>query len=61
MRLVSNDLADKNYCRKLEKLVPGLAQYLLDHGVKHNHHDKKNELLEFKIDQHFVFGRWRKR
>ncbi|KAG4438700.1 hypothetical protein IFR05_005827 [Cadophora sp. M221] len=55
MRLVSNGLADEDYCRKLEELVPGLAQYLLDHGVKLNHHDEKNVLLEFKTDQHFVF------
>ena len=39
----------------MEKLVPGLAQYLLDQGVKLNHHDEKNVLLELKTDQHFVF------
>ncbi|KUJ15766.1 FAD/NAD(P)-binding domain-containing protein [Mollisia scopiformis] len=55
MRLVSRGLADEDYCRKLEHLVPDLAQYLLDHGVQLNHHDEKNVLLEFKTDQHFVF------
>ncbi|KAE8454019.1 hypothetical protein EG329_007795 [Mollisiaceae sp. DMI_Dod_QoI] len=55
MRQVSKGLADEDYCRKLEQLVPDLAQYLLDHGVQLNHHDEKNVLLEFKTDQHFVF------
>ncbi|CZR60483.1 uncharacterized protein PAC_10379 [Phialocephala subalpina] len=55
MKQVSKGLADEDYCKKLEELVPGLAQYLLDHGVQLNHHDEKNVLLEFKTDQHFVF------
>lgn len=55
MRPVSDGLADEDYCRKLENLVPGVAQYLLDHGFKLNHHDDKNVLLDFKTDQHFVF------
>jgi tricarballylate dehydrogenase len=55
MDLVSNGLADLDYCRKLGELVPGLAKYLLDHGVTLNHHDEKNVLLEFNTNQHFVF------
>ncbi|KAK6364220.1 hypothetical protein LTS17_012391 [Exophiala oligosperma] len=39
----------------MEKEVPITAQYLLDHGVKLNHHDEKNVLLEFNTNQHFVF------
>lgn len=48
---VSQGLADMDYCRKMEEEVPITAQYLLDHGVKLNHHDEKNVLLEFKTDQ----------
>ncbi|KAH7350903.1 hypothetical protein BKA65DRAFT_535984 [Rhexocercosporidium sp. MPI-PUGE-AT-0058] len=55
MRLVSNGLADEDYCRKLGQLVPELAQSFLDHEVKLNHHDEKNALLELNTDQHFVF------
>ncbi|ETI26064.1 hypothetical protein G647_02841 [Cladophialophora carrionii CBS 160.54] len=39
----------------MEKEVPITAQYLLDHGVKLNHHDEKNVFLEFDTNQHFVF------
>ena len=55
MQLVSNGLADQDYCKKMEQEVPVTAQYLLDHGVKLNHHDEKDVLLEFDTNQHFVF------
>jgi aspartate oxidase len=55
MELVSNGLADLDYCHKFGELVPSLTQYLIDHGVKLNHHDEKNVLLEFNTHQHFVF------
>ncbi|KAJ4524934.1 hypothetical protein HRR78_003081 [Exophiala dermatitidis] len=55
MKRVSEGLADQEYCAKMEQEVPVTAQYLLDHGVKFNHHDEKNVLLEFNTNQHFVF------
>lgn len=55
MALVSNGLADQAYCKKMETEVPITVQYLLDHGVKFNHHDEKDVLLEFNTNQHFVF------
>lgn len=55
MRQVSEGLADEKYCLKLQKEARGTVDYLLDHGVKLNHHDEKNVLLEFKTGQHFVF------
>lgn len=55
MRLVSNGLADEEYCYKLEKEAPISARWLEDHGVKFVHHDEPNVLLEFKTGQHFVF------
>lgn len=55
MDLVSKGLADLDYCAKLGKLAPQLAQYLESHGVTLNHHDEKDVLLEFDTDQHFVF------
>jgi aspartate oxidase len=55
MTRVSNGLADLDYCAKMEQEVPISVQYLIDHGVKFNHHDEKNVLLEFDTDQHFVF------
>lgn len=55
MKQVSGGLADLDYCHKLGQLVPGVAKYLLDHGVQLNHHDEKNVLLEFNTNQHFVF------
>jgi tricarballylate dehydrogenase len=55
MELVSKGLADLEYCRKLGELVPGLAKYLLDHGVTLTYHHEKNVLLEFDTNQHFVF------
>jgi tricarballylate dehydrogenase len=55
MHLVSEGLADQEYCKRMEQEVPVTAQYLLDHGVKLNHHDEKNVLLEFNTNQHFVF------
>ncbi|EXJ67511.1 uncharacterized protein A1O5_09524 [Cladophialophora psammophila CBS 110553] len=55
MKRVSEGLADQEYCAKMEQEVPITAQYLLDHGVKLNHHDEKNVLLEFNTSQHFVF------
>lgn len=54
MHLVSNGLADQEYCRKMEQEVPITAQYLLDHGVRLNHYDEPNVLLEFNTNQHFV-------
>lgn len=54
MAAVSNGLADQQYCRKMEEEVPHTAQYLLDHGVKLNHYDEANVLLEFNTKQHFV-------
>jgi succinate dehydrogenase/fumarate reductase flavoprotein subunit len=55
MRLVSNGLADEEYCHKLRPEASVTAHYLEDHGVKLVHHDEPNVLLEFKTDQHFVF------
>lgn len=55
MQLVSEGLADLDYCKRMEEEVPITAQYLLDHGVKLNHHDEKDVLLEFNTNQHFVF------
>jgi succinate dehydrogenase/fumarate reductase flavoprotein subunit len=55
MQQVSKGLADESRCHKLEQLVPDLAQYLLNHGVKLIHRDEKNVLLEFNPDQYFVF------
>lgn len=54
MAMVSNGLADQEYCRKMEEEVPDTAQYLLDHGVTLNHYDEPNVLLEFNTKQHFV-------
>lgn len=54
MRLVSNGLADLEYCKKMEQEVPITAEYLLDHGVELNHYDEENVLLEFNTNQHFV-------
>lgn len=55
MKLVSEGLADLDYCKKMEQEVPISVQYLTDHGVKFNHHDEKDVLLEFDTNQHFVF------
>ncbi|PVH80723.1 hypothetical protein DL98DRAFT_626723 [Cadophora sp. DSE1049] len=45
---------DRN--NKLESdRIKEMRLYLLDHGVKLNHHDEKNVLLKFKTHQHFVF------
>lgn len=41
MDRVSGGLADLEYCKKLGTEVPETAQYLLDHGVKLNHHGKE--------------------
>lgn len=54
MALVSNGLANQDYCLKMEQEVPDTAQYLLDHGVELNHYDEPNVLLEFNTKQHFV-------
>ena len=40
MARVSYGLADQEYCRKMEEEVPITARYLLDHGVKLNHHGR---------------------
>ena len=55
MRLASNGLADDAYCHKLEREARPTAEYVQNHGVKFNHHDEENVLLEFKTGQHFVF------
>lgn len=55
MARVSEGLADQDYCLKMEKEVPVSVQYLIDHGVKFNHHDETNVFLEFNTNQHFVF------
>ena len=55
MRLVSNGLADEDYCHKLKDEAPVSARYLEEHGVKWVHHNETNVLLEFKTAQHFVF------
>jgi succinate dehydrogenase/fumarate reductase flavoprotein subunit len=55
MHRVSEGLADQEYCKKMEQEVPITAQYLIDHGVKFNHHDEKDVFLEFNTNQHFVF------
>ncbi|KAF1978889.1 FAD/NAD(P)-binding domain-containing protein [Bimuria novae-zelandiae CBS 107.79] len=55
MALASNGLADHSYCATLEREAQATAKYVGEHGVKFNHHDEENVLLEFKTDQHFVF------
>jgi hypothetical protein len=45
MYQVSNGLADLEYCKKMGVEVPIAAQYLLDHGVKLNHHRKSWDSL----------------
>lgn len=55
MELVSEGLADQDYCKKMEVEVPITAKYLIDHGVELVHHDEKDVLLEFNTNQHFVF------
>ncbi|OAG02174.1 succinate dehydrogenase/fumarate reductase flavo protein subunit [Paraphaeosphaeria sporulosa] len=55
MALVSNGLADQSYCATLEREAQSTAKYVEEHGVKFNHHDEENVLLEFKTQQHFVF------
>jgi succinate dehydrogenase/fumarate reductase flavoprotein subunit len=55
MRLVSEGLADEEYCHKLAREAPIAVKYLQEHGVKFVHHDEPNVLLEFKTAQHFVF------
>ena len=42
MELVSNGLADQDYCKRLEQEASTTAKYVQDHGVKFNHHDEKN-------------------
>lgn len=53
--MVSNGLADNDYCHKLEREARASAEYIQDHGVQLNHVDEPNVLLEFKTAQHFVF------
>jgi succinate dehydrogenase/fumarate reductase flavoprotein subunit len=55
MKAVSRGEADQEYCEKLGQEAQTTALYLQDHGVKFNHHDEENVLLEFKTGQHFVF------
>lgn len=55
MTRVSEGLADLDYCAKMEQEVPITVEYLIERGVKFNHHDEKNVLLEFNTNQHFVF------
>ncbi|KAL5419667.1 hypothetical protein PMIN04_006843 [Paraphaeosphaeria minitans] len=55
MTLVSNGLADQSYCATLEREDQTTAKYVEEHGVKFNHHDEENVLLEFNTRQHFVF------
>ncbi len=45
MARVSNGLADQEYCKKMEDEVPITARYLLDHGVKLNHHGESSEYV----------------
>jgi aspartate oxidase len=55
MRLVSDGLADEDYCHKLAREAPISAKYLEEREVKSFHHDEPNVLLEFNTAQHFVF------
>jgi len=55
MKLVSEGMADMDYCKKMEVEAPVTANYLVEHGVKLNHHQEKNVLLEFNTDQYFAF------
>jgi tricarballylate dehydrogenase len=55
MKMVSRGEADQDYCEKLGREAQATALYVQDHGVKFNHHDETNVLLEFKTGQHFVF------
>lgn len=55
MKMVSKGEADQAYCEKLGREAQGTALFVQDHGVKFNHHDEENVLLEFKTGQHFVF------
>src|SRR5271156_4449356 len=49
MDLVSNGLADSEYCKKMGIEAPTMAEYLLDHGVKINHHGQSRSFA-FLID-----------
>jgi succinate dehydrogenase/fumarate reductase flavoprotein subunit len=53
MKAVSKGEADMDYCEKLQAEAQKTALYVQDHGVKFNHHDEQNVLLEFNTDQHF--------
>jgi aspartate oxidase len=55
MKAVSRGEADQEYCEKLGQEAQTMALYVQDHGVKFNHHDEENVLLEFKTGQHVVF------
>lgn len=55
MKAVSKGEADQEYCEKLGQEAQKTALFVQDHGVKFNHHDEENVLLEFKTGQHFVF------
>lgn len=55
MALVSEGMADQDYCKKMEIEAPITANYLVEHGVKLNHHQEKDVLLEFNTDQYFAF------
>ena len=60
MARVSNGLADQEYCKKMEEEVPITARYLLDHGVKLNHHGKSSELFSkaLKLHGHRPWLQW---
>jgi succinate dehydrogenase/fumarate reductase flavoprotein subunit len=47
MHMVSNGLADMEYCKKMGAEVPITAQYLIDHGVKLNRHGKCQSFVHF--------------
>lgn len=55
MKAVSKGEADMVYCEKLGQEAQKTALFVQDHGVRFNHHDEENVLLEFKTGQHFVF------
>ena len=55
MDLVSEGMVDREYCLKLQKEARPTAEYLLEHGVKLNHHDEQDVLL---VSGHNVLDGW---
>ena len=51
MALVSEGQADQEYCKRMEVEAPVTARYIVDHGVKLNHHqESKSQSFRDPID-----------